>query len=40
MVSYAVSAYILNAFDSRTRVIFRMQTEAMLLRGLLAQRSR
>ena len=40
VVSYAVSAYILNAFDSRTRVIFRMQTEAMLLRGLLAQRSR
>ncbi|HEX6048847.1 MAG TPA: oligosaccharide flippase family protein, partial [Gemmatimonadaceae bacterium] len=40
VVSYAVSAYILNAFDGRTRGIFRMQTEAMLLRGLLAPRAR
>jgi len=39
VVSYAVSAYLLNAFDSRTRVIFRMQTEAILLRGLFTPRA-
>jgi PST family polysaccharide transporter len=36
VASYALSAYILNAFDRRTRVIFRMQTEAILLRALFA----
>jgi PST family polysaccharide transporter len=39
VVSYAVSAYLLNAFDRRTRVIFRMQTEAILLRALFAPRA-
>jgi PST family polysaccharide transporter len=39
VVSYALSAYIMNAFDRRTRVIFRMQTEAILLRALFAPRA-
>jgi PST family polysaccharide transporter len=38
VVSFALSAYVLNAFDRRTRVIFRMQTEAMMLRVLFAPR--
>lgn len=39
VVSYGLSAYVLNAFDRRTRVIFRMQTEAILLRALFAPRA-
>ena len=39
VVSYAASAYILNAFDRRTRVIFRMQTEAVFLRALFPARA-
>jgi polysaccharide transporter, PST family len=39
VASYALSAYILNAFDRRTVVIFRMQTEAILLRGIFAPRA-
>jgi PST family polysaccharide transporter len=35
VVSYALSAVVLNAFDKRTTRIFRLQADALLLKGLL-----